>query len=121
MDGKEALALLTTDVGLYLPIFWETVCIRLHVELVHILHWDPSALFLNCKRLLEIRFPESDVHKGNRVFDDEGLVTMIVYMKALHYYFMHNLQLPTNSDGSLKDPCNNNSLYNMQLDPQSKR
>jgi hypothetical protein len=54
---------------------------------------------------------------GERIFDDDGIVTMIVYMKALHYYFIHNLRLPANNDGSLKDPCGYYTLYNMQMDP----
>jgi hypothetical protein len=117
MDGEEALAVLMTDVGLYSPIFWETVRVQSDVELMHILHRNPSALFSYFKNALEKRFPGNELHEGERIFNDDGIVTMIVYMKALHYYFIHNIRLPTNTDGSLKDPCNYNTLYNMQMDP----
>jgi hypothetical protein len=53
VDGKEALVLLTTDVGLYSPIFWEAVRVQSDVELMHILHRNPSALFSYFKKSLE--------------------------------------------------------------------
>jgi hypothetical protein len=107
--------LLTMAVGLHSPLILEMVHVKSDLDLIHIPYREPSVLFMYFKRQLQIRFPDKDVRQGDCTFGSYGLFLMIVYMKALHDYFMHNLWIPTNSNSALKDPCNCTTLNNMPM------